>query len=475
MVNKRKIPGRSSRSTGLHGRMRFSRNRKAQCITYESFPNNGYIRLCAIPNTPQNEILTHSSSSDTMFKQSNPFIYSAVIPKYGWDGSRIERRYHSGRTDVSFGHNDYQNQSGLGPYHYHHTMEPHIPCNHFKPLGESLIGLFNEYKGSAWTVIHTTDGRRTYSFHAVINVEQLVKSFALEITARLETSEFYIMENSTRTSIEPFFGTRLNPQWDRRDGSPWSGASGGFDYLVDAEHFHELVNKYTGIPEPVHQYVTMDMLKEFGWQEELLTTEYMDKLNRILAFYNIIDMRSIKLFLATCGHESGKGNRTLERLKADGTTVGRYEPYERGAGYIQITGRDVTHLRFLASINDPFTGQNTAEYISENYPWEASAWYWAVEKSNLRSSLKQTTNTTLNDFAIQHGESLTVFLLVQYAVNGWRTGTPSNELAVRIRDGANWYVDNGRLFVEGEDNSFLLPNGWTDRELCYYAAINTFK
>lgn len=29
---------------------------------------------------------------------------------------------HSGRTDSSGGHHDYQNRSGLGSYHYHHGM-----------------------------------------------------------------------------------------------------------------------------------------------------------------------------------------------------------------------------------------------------------------------------------------------------------------------------------------------------------------
>ena len=36
---------------------------------------------------------------------------------------------HSGRTDSSGGHHDYQNKSGLGPYHYHHGMGPHLHPN----------------------------------------------------------------------------------------------------------------------------------------------------------------------------------------------------------------------------------------------------------------------------------------------------------------------------------------------------------
>ena len=36
---------------------------------------------------------------------------------------------HSGRTDANGGHHDYKNKSGLGDYHYHHGMGPHLHPN----------------------------------------------------------------------------------------------------------------------------------------------------------------------------------------------------------------------------------------------------------------------------------------------------------------------------------------------------------
>lgn len=36
---------------------------------------------------------------------------------------------HSGRTDSNGGHHDYENQSGLGSYHYHHGYGPHLHPN----------------------------------------------------------------------------------------------------------------------------------------------------------------------------------------------------------------------------------------------------------------------------------------------------------------------------------------------------------
>ena len=40
---------------------------------------------------------------------------------------------HSGRTDSSGGHKDNKNASGLGYYHYHHGMGPHLHPNGICP------------------------------------------------------------------------------------------------------------------------------------------------------------------------------------------------------------------------------------------------------------------------------------------------------------------------------------------------------
>lgn len=44
---------------------------------------------------------------------------------------------HSGRTDSQGGHHDYQNRSGLGSYHYHHGMGPHLHPNGVCPYSSS--------------------------------------------------------------------------------------------------------------------------------------------------------------------------------------------------------------------------------------------------------------------------------------------------------------------------------------------------
>ncbi len=44
---------------------------------------------------------------------------------------------HSGRTDSSGGHHDYQNKSGLGSYHYHHGYGPHLHPNGICPYSDN--------------------------------------------------------------------------------------------------------------------------------------------------------------------------------------------------------------------------------------------------------------------------------------------------------------------------------------------------
>lgn len=51
--------------------------------------------------------------------------------------SSIMSSAHSGRTDSSGGHHDYKNASGLGSYHYHHGMGPHLHKNGVCPYSSS--------------------------------------------------------------------------------------------------------------------------------------------------------------------------------------------------------------------------------------------------------------------------------------------------------------------------------------------------
>lgn len=62
---------------------------------------------------------------------------------------------HSGRTDSSGGHHDYQNKSGLGSYHYHHGMGPHLHKNGVCPYSTSTSSSSSTKKQSKYYNIST--------------------------------------------------------------------------------------------------------------------------------------------------------------------------------------------------------------------------------------------------------------------------------------------------------------------------------
>jgi hypothetical protein len=225
------------------------------------------------------------------------------------------------------------------------------------------------------------------------------------------------------------------------------------------------------------------MMGDFGWP---VSATELTLVNKVLSDYGITDMRSIRLFFATCAHESRFGANALELLNLDGTVAGvGYGVNDRGAGYIQLTGRDL-HLLFLDSdkIKDRFIDTNTAQHIATNYPWQAAAWYWSSREA------KTIVGHSINDYVVRHGDSLGVYLITQHYVGGVNLGIPQ-EQAVGIRDGTlnNWDVKavkkiiNGRevwvdrLFINGVETQNA-PQGWTTpgtgRQATYDKAVKCF-
>jgi len=241
---------------------------------------------------------------------------------------------------------------------------------------------------------------------------------------------------------------------------------------VIAGIFRRVIEVVQAGRESANQLVTAQNLRDFGWTANL-TNEYISRLNSALTQYGITDRRSLRLFMATCGHESGKGRLRLEGLPL--LPWVQYGVHERGAGYIQLTWR-ATHLEFLATVNDSFTGLNTAEHIAANYPWEASTWFWTRIGSNMRSNISSSPDT-LNRFILTNGDSLRVFLLTQYAVNGWGivegAEAPTHAAAQAILNGTTFRINNNTLSVDGF-GSFRLPIGWADRYNNYNQAMRIF-
>jgi len=219
--------------------------------------------------------------------------------------------------------------------------------------------------------------------------------------------------------------------------------------------------------------VTSKMMSDFGWP---VSDDELSVINAMLYRYGITDMRSIRLFMATCAHESSFGKDKLEKLNANGSVAGSgYSPNDRGAGYIQLTHRS-THLSFLNSVSDSFTGEKTAEYIANNYPWEAAGWFWSSTTAKAVSAEK----LSLNDYVVKWGDSKGVYLITQYYVNGGWPSELKQADAEKIRSGTiSWSVNSSnKLIVNGKDVGNA-PTGWrtatTGRNATYDAAMKAFK
>jgi hypothetical protein len=188
------------------------------------------------------------------------------------------------------------------------------------------------------------------------------------------------------------------------------------------------------IAEGTGNVVTAQQLKDFGWADT--SDEFVERLNKGLIRYGITDKNSIAFFMATMAEESGRSKYSYE-IRSD-FSKSSYNSNDRGAGYIQITHRE-THLAFLKSMGDDFSGADTATYISENYALESALWFWSSEKA------KSTSVGSLNDYVETYGSGKGVFLITQYYVNGWPSGNNTNTNLAYIRNGGSFDDSSGRL------------------------------
>lgn len=303
--------------------------------------------------------------------------------------------------------------------------------------------------------------------------------------ATLETSENAVFTNNrvpVSLHVPPTNARDLtNINWNRAYGTSGVGWLEHYDHLINNFDI-SFINPHSAPvdtsrpptpPRPPAARITQQMMIDFGWQGRTDDAE-INRINQLLEDFGITTWESIRLFMATVGHESEKGERPLERLNPDGTTGGGYTPYERGAGYIQLTWAD-THRAFLAFIGSDFTGIYTAQYIADNWAWEASVWYWAMFRA-------RTPVGFLNDFAAHYGDSIGVYFLIQCWVQGWPYGFDNNiipGITYAVRDSTlSWEVVNDRLIVDGLDISSA-PCNWhtpvTGRLATYNSAMEIFR
>ena len=152
----------------------------------------------------------------------------------------------------------------------------------------------------------------------------------------------------------------------------------------------------TWIYKEVVAYDLNTSLPEYG-KTYAFSQEDVDEVNRVLEKYEINTPERIACFLANCAVESGSGSKPLEQY--DGGDIFEYfREYEigdkakqlgntqegdgakyRGAGAIQVTGRDA-YTRFSEYTGDPKILEDGALYVGKEYFWEAAGYYWSVYK-----------------------------------------------------------------------------------------------
>jgi putative chitinase len=139
------------------------------------------------------------------------------------------------------------------------------------------------------------------------------------------------------------------------------------------------------------------------------TTAMVNDLTRALKTYVIDTPEKIQAFIAQCASESSLGRYLSEESGAayEGREdLGNDKPGDgnlfKGAGFIKITGRHFFE-EFAKQMNDPKIVTGGAEYVGQNYPWSAAAFWWnnngmnaLVEQNASIETISKKVNPTCN-------------------------------------------------------------------------------
>lgn len=126
--------------------------------------------------------------------------------------------------------------------------------------------------------------------------------------------------------------------------------------------------------------LTTKQLQTFGWRG--INDFMIQDLNTTLQKFGITTAPRVAHFMSQCGHESSLGMYAQEiasgqayegRKDLGNTQQGDGQRY-KGAGYIQLTGRN-NYQRFANFIGDQGVMKGVA-YVAENYPWSSAGFWW---------------------------------------------------------------------------------------------------
>lgn len=134
--------------------------------------------------------------------------------------------------------------------------------------------------------------------------------------------------------------------------------------------------------------ITAGKLARMGFVKLVLKPANVTKLNETLNLFEFETRTQVRHFLAQGMAECDKGRSFMEYIYTPGVMgTASYAPYY-GAGFIQIT-HDYNYKDFyeymknVKKIDDPKILEPAlyaTQYVSENYPYQCSGWYWDIQR-----------------------------------------------------------------------------------------------
>ncbi|MGE5389466.1 MAG: peptidoglycan-binding protein [Deltaproteobacteria bacterium] len=132
--------------------------------------------------------------------------------------------------------------------------------------------------------------------------------------------------------------------------------------------------------------VTAAQLNTIGWRN--VKDSVLKDLNDCLQRFSINSAPRLRHFISQCSHESGAGRYTKE-IASGADYEGRSDlgnthpgdgPRYKGAGYLQVTGRN-NYQSLANAIGDPRV-MDGVDYVAEHCPWTSAGYWWSTHKMN---------------------------------------------------------------------------------------------